>query len=331
MPSPHSLPSTYTAWVCRRYGGPDVLERVSRPRPELRPDEVLVRVHATTVSSGDARLRALRLPRGFGVLGRPIFGFRRPRQPILGTEFSGTVAAVGGEVTAWRVGDEVVGFPGAAMGCHAEYRVVSSKVPLIPQPASLTFAEAAALCFGGTTALHFLRRAELKAGERVLVIGAAGAVGSAMVQIARDRGARVTAVVGARNLELARTLGAAEVIDYSSRDYTKEDSVYDVVADTVGALTFRRCVPLLREHGRYLAINADLPGMFARSAGTKRSLAGPASERLDDVRELGRLAAAGVFRPVIDAIFPFDRLPEAHARVDTGHKRGSAVVQLVAD
>lgn len=331
MPVAPFRPQMMSAWECRRYGGPERLVLTPRPVPQPRADEVLVRVHATTVSSGDARLRALRLPRGFGLLGRPLFGWWRPRQPILGSEFSGTICAVGERVTVWRVGDAVIGFPGLKMGGHAEYRVMPPRLPLITKPVALSFAQAAALCFGGTTAIHFLRRAALLRGEHVLVIGAAGTVGSALVQLARHFGAHVTAVVGPTNVELARSLGADNVIDYHREDYTRGSARYDVIADTVGATNFARCVPLLREHGRFLAIAADLPAMFARPVGTKRSLSGPAPERAEDIQELGRLAAAGVFCPVLDQILPFDRLPEAHARVDRGHKRGSVVVQLVPE
>lgn len=320
-----------SAWECRRYGGPERLVLTSRPVPQPRADEVLVRVHATTVSSGDARVRALRLPRGLKLFARPFLGWWGPRQPILGTEFSGTLCAVGERVTAWRVGDAVVGFPGIKMGCHAEYRVMSPSLPLITKPVALSFVEAAALCFGGTTAIHFLRRAALLRGEHVLVIGAAGAVGSALVQLARHFGAHVTAVVGPTNVELARSLGAHDVIDYQREDYMRGAARFDIIADTVGATAFARCAPLLREHGRFLAIAADLPAMLARPIGTKRSLSGTAPERAADIQELGRLAAECVLRPVIDEVFPFDRLPAAHARADSGHKRGSAVVQLVPE
>lgn len=331
MISASPLPATMHAWLCHRYGGPEALGRTMLPVPAPRPDDVLVRIHATTVSSADARVRALRLPRGFGVLGRPLFGWFRPRQPILGTEFAGSIAAVGERVTAWRPGDAVIGFPGATMGSHAEFRTMSPGRPLIAKPASLSFAEAAALCFGGTTALHYLRKAALQPGQSLLVIGASGAVGSAMVQLARHLGARVTAVVGPHNRELASKLGADTVIDYSREDYTRGAARYDIVADTVGATTFRRCLPILNEQGRYLGIAADLPGLLARPAGTKRSIVGPAPERIEDVAELGRLAAAGVLRPLIDEVFAFDRLPAAHARVDSGRKRGSAVVQILPE
>lgn len=316
------------AWVCRAYGGPEVLALEDRPRPVPGRGEVLVRIHATTVSSGDARVRALRLPRGFGPLGRPALGFLRPRRPILGTEFAGIVEAVGPGVADWSPGDAVIGFPGAAFGCHAEYRVMAADGPLAPKPAGLPFGEAAGLCFGGTTAMHFLRKAGLRPGEKLLVIGASGAVGSAMVQLARHAGAEVTGVTSTGNVGLVRDLGAAAVIDYAVTDVAATGGRWDVVADSVGASSFAACRDLLAEHGRYLGIAADLLGTLPHRSGTRRSIAGPAAERPEDVRELARLAAAGVLKPVVDSVVDFARLPDAHARVDTGRKRGSVVVSL---
>jgi NADPH:quinone reductase-like Zn-dependent oxidoreductase len=322
---------TMRAWMCRAYGPPERLTLESVARPVPRAGEVRVRIRATTVSSGDWRIRGLDLPRGFGAFGRLAFGLLRPRRPVLGSEFSGVVDAVAADVTAFAPGDAVVGFPGLAMGCHAEYRTMRADAALVDKPGNLSFEEAASLCFGGTTALHFLRRAGLLAGERILVLGAAGAVGSAMVQLARQRGAVVTAVTGAANLDLVRSLVAAETVDRESTDFYELGARFDVVADTVGASDFARCAKLLDEGGRYLAIAADLKGMFAHRIGTKRSIAGPASERVADVAELARLAEAGTFRPVVGGVFPFDRLPEAHVLAASGRKRGSAVVQVSAD
>lgn len=313
-------------WVCKGYGGPDVLALEERPRPVPRDSEILVRIHASTISSGDARVRGLNMPRGFGTIARLFVGFARPRQSILGTEFSGTVEQAGRRVTTYRPGDAVVGFPGGAMGCHAQYRVMAVSKAVAPKPARLSFPEAAGLCFGGTTALHFLRKASLKAGESVLVIGASGAVGAAMTQLAVHQGARVTAVTSAGNAELVRSLGASAVIDYSRQDFTAMGETFDIIADTVGGSSFAKCLSVLNEHGRYLGVAADLPGMLARPSGTKRSIAGPAAERPEDVRELCRLAEAGVFKPVIDAVYDFSQMREAHARVDSNRKRGSVVV-----
>jgi NADPH:quinone reductase-like Zn-dependent oxidoreductase len=266
-------------WNCPRYGGPDVLRLVDRPRPLPGRGEVLVRVEATTVSSADSRVRALRLPRGFGPFGRLFLGFSGPRRGVLGTELAGRIAAVGPDCAGWRTGDEVVGFTGAAMGCHAEYRVMPARGALAARPAALRPEEAAALGFGGTTALDFLRRAQLAAGESVLVLGAAGTVGSACVQFARHAGAQVTAVTSPRHLELMARLGAVDVVDRTREDFRKMGRQFDVIADAVGLTTFAESLPLLRDGGRYLGIAADLRGMLARPAGSRRPIVGPASER----------------------------------------------------
>ena len=315
-------------WTCRRYGGPDKLRLEEQMRPMPQANQVLVRVCRTTVSSGDVRLRTQKLPRGFGLMGRLIFGIQGLRQPILGTEFSGIVEAVGDLIIAYQPGDAVIGFADTAMRCHAEYRLMSAGQILVPKPPNVDFTEAAAICFGGTTALHFLRKAGLAAGERILILGASGAVGSAMVQLAKHFGAIVTGVASTRNLELMKSLGADDCIDYTQQDFTALTGGYDVIADTVGASSFSRCLPLMNEHGRYLAVAADLRGMLARPVGTRRSIGGPASVMPEAVKNLVTLAAEGIFKPVIDQVFPFDKMREAHALVETGHKRGDVVVSV---
>lgn len=316
------------AWLCRGYGGPDQLALVDRPKPVPGDNEVLVRICATTVSAGDMRLRSGRFPRGFNLIGRLIFGITRPRQPVLGTDFAGIVEMVGRDVTAFRPGDAVMGFPGGKMGCHAQYRTMPSAGLLVHKPANLDFSEAASLMFGGTTALHFLRKANLAPGETVLVIGASGAVGSAIVQLARLKGATVTGVTSTPNIDMVRSLGATSVIDYTRDNFLRAGQGYDIIADTVGACSFAECRPVLSENGRYLAIAGSLSDMLARSSGTRLSIAGPAAERLEDVAELAGLAASGALKPVIDRIYSFAQLPDAHAHVDTGRKRGSVVVSV---
>lgn len=315
-------------WIARAYGGPDVLALEDRPIPLYRDNELLIRVRATTVSSADSRVRSLNMPQGFGVIARLIFGLSRPRNPVLGTELSGTVEAVGRNVTGFKQGDAVIANAGAAMGCHAEYKVMAADKPVIRKPANLSFEDAASLVFGGSTALHFLRKAKLKAGQRLLVIGASGAVGSAMVQLARHMGAHVTGVTSTRNLHFVHALGAEAVIDYTQQDFTTLGKTYDVVADTVAASSFAACLPVLNEHGRYLAIAGGLTDLFALPRGTKRSIAGPAPDRQEDIAELARLAASGVLKPVIDKVYDFAQMPDAHAYVDTGRKRGSVVVRV---
>ncbi|MGQ0564567.1 MAG: NAD(P)-dependent alcohol dehydrogenase [Gemmobacter sp.] len=322
------LPATMSAWVCPRYGAPQVLRLDARPVPVPGPGEVLIRIHATTVSSGDARVRALRVPPGMRLMARLALGFRGPRRAILGTECAGVVAAVGAGVTAFRPGDAVIAFPGGRFGCHAEYRTMPATGAIARKPDSLTFEQAAALSFGGSTALHFLDVAGVGPGTSLLVIGASGAVGSAMAQLARHTGAVVTGVTGTANVDLVRALGVAEVIDYASADVTRSERRFDVIADCVAATRFADCLGILNEGGRYLAIAGGLGDMLARRRGTRRSLSGPAAERPEHIRRLADLAAAGIFRPVIDSVLPFAQMPAAHARADTGRKRGSVVVTL---
>ena len=223
------------AAVCTAYGGPDVVEVRDVPAPIAKPDEVLIRVFASTVASGDARVRGARFPKGFGLLGRLFLGLTRPRTPILGTELAGVVEAVGAKVKRYRPGDEVFAFSGVGMGCHAELKAMPEDGPIALIPGGFTYGEAAAISFGGTTALYFLRNlADVQPGERVLINGASGAVGSAAVQLARHFGAHVTGVCSAANAGLVRSLGADEVIDYAEADFARCDARWDVILDTVG-------------------------------------------------------------------------------------------------
>lgn len=320
------MTATMRAAICTGYGGPDVVRIEERPVPSPKEGEILVRLAATTVSSADMRIRSLDLPRGFGAIGRLMFGFAKPRRPVLGTELSGTVVAAGRSVTRFREGDAVLAFPG--LGAHQQYRAIAETKPVVAKPGNLSFEAAAALCFGGTTALDFLRKAALRPGEEVLVIGACGAVGSAMVQLARHMGARVTAAVSAANRALALQLGAHAVIDYRETDFTRQTAAYDVIADTVGASSFRASFDALKPGGRYLGIAAGLAEMFVRGRGGKRQITGMAPERTEDVAHLAGLAARGVFTPLIDRTYPLSEIAAAHAYVETGRKRGSVVILM---
>lgn len=325
-------PPTMKAFVYRRYGGPDVVELAEAPKPVPRDNEVLVRILATTVTSGDWRLRTLHVPAGLGLVARLAFGITRPRQPILGTELAGIVEAVGLKVTRFRPGDEVFGFPGGAMGCHAQYRTMPEDGRIARKPANLTFEEAASLPFGASTSLHYLRKAVLEPGDKVLVIGASGCVGSATVQLARHIGAEVTGVTSTRNLALVRSLGAHHVIDYTTDDFAAGGGAFDIVVDTVGGTPFSRFKPVLKERGRVLAVAAGIPEMLASLwvplTGSRRIIAGPAAERVEDIPEIAALAEADALRPVIDRRYAFAQMPEAHAYVETRRKRGSVVVSV---
>ncbi len=324
--------ATMRAALCRAYGPPDVVRVETVARPEPKPNEVLIRIRATTVSSGDWRIRTLTVPRGMGFLIRAVFGFTRPRQPILGTELCGEVAAVGEEVTQFKPGDAVIAFPSFPNRCHAEYRTLSESDRIIRKPEGLSDAQAAALCFGGLTALDFLRdRARLKAGERLLVIGASGALGSAAVQLAKHMGAQVTGVCSTANIDLVRSLGADRVLDYTREDYRRAGETYDVIFDAVGHASFKADGHLLRQGGRLLLLAAGVPemlGAIGRKPHGKRVFVGPSSNTREQMEFLAGLAASGRYRPVIDRVFALEHIAQAHARVETGRKRGSVVVTI---
>lgn len=323
------------AMICEGYGPPDVLRIRERPKPAPADNEVLIRMRATTVSAGDWRVRSLAMPRGFGLLARPALGFRAPRQPILGTELAGEVVAVGNAVTSFKAGDRVFAFPGGAMGAYAEYTCMPADGAVAPMPSNLDYGQAAALSFGGSTMLDFFRRGTLRRGDRVLVNGASGAVGTAAVQLARHFGAHVTGVCSTANLDLVRSIGADQVIDYTRQDFTQSGETYDVIVDTAGTAPFARSAASLASGGRLLLVNATLAGLLLAPWQTmtsgKRVVAGPAEERIEYLHQLAALATAGAFKPVIDRTYPFGRIVEAHRYVDLGRKRGNVVIVLPAD
>jgi NADPH:quinone reductase-like Zn-dependent oxidoreductase len=322
------------AAIYERYGLPEVVKIREVPTPTPSAGEVLIRVRASTVSTGDWRARSLEMPPGFGPFGRLAFGIVRPRQPILGTELAGTVEAIGDNVTSFNVGDEVFAFADAKMGSHAEFRSIADDGLVARKPTNLSFEQAAALSFGGMTMLKFFRRAALVRGEKVLVNGASGSVGSAAVQLARFFGAEVTGVSSTANLELVRGLGAHHVIDYTTTDFAANGETYDVIVDTVGNAGYSRVKQSLAQGGRLLAVLsgfADL--LLAPIAGRARGhrvIAGPSRSRPEDLQQLAAIAAEGAFKPVIDQTYPFERIVEAHRRVETGRKRGSVVVTMTA-
>ncbi len=317
-----------------RYGGPEVVELREVPTPAPAAGQVRVRVVAAAVTTADWRLRSGVLPRGFGALRGLALGFGGPRRPVLGTDAAGVIDAVGEGVTSWREGEAVVAFPGFAMGAHAEYLVMPAAGRLVRKPDKLSFEEAAALPFGAMTALDFLRRGAVKAGERVLVNGADGTVGSAALQLAKHLGARVTAVCSAANAALVRSLGADEVIDYAVSDFAAGEARFDVILDPVGNAPYRRVRGALAPGGRLLAVLAELPAVLsAPLAGRRRGhrvIAGPVAEKVEDLQRIVLLAEQGALRPVIDQRFAFEQLTEAYRVVDSGRKRGSVVVTMPA-
>lgn len=327
-----NLPTTMRAAVCTSYGPPEVIRIVDVPMPRMGDHDVLVQIAAATVSTADWRIRAFAMPVGFGVISRLAFGIRKPRRPILGTEFSGTIVDVGKAVTRFRTGDAVIGYPGAGLVCHAEFRAMPEDGAMILKPAALSHVDAAALSFGGTTALHFLRdKGVFRKGQHVLVIGASGSVGTAAVQIARHLGAEITGVCSAANRDLVSSLGANNVIDYTTDDYRQHGRHYDLILDAIGVETFSRARRALALDGRFLMVAVDLPQMLralTTAPSRQKAISSFAPERAEDMQYLADLADMGAFRPVIDQVYAFDRIVEAHRRVESRRKRGNVVVTL---
>lgn len=321
------------AAIATAYGSPDVVRIVERPKPAAGNGEMLVRIHAASVSAGDWRLRSGNVPAGFGLPIRLMFGFRALRQPILGTDFSGVVESVGEGVERFRPGDAVFGSSGFKMGCHADYRVFKETSSIAAKPANLSHVEAAALPFGGQTALAYLRdKARLSTGERVLVIGASGAVGVAATQIAKAFGAQVTGVTSSRNADLVRSLGALAVAEYDLTDIAKLADRFDVIVDAVGDRGYGVLKHLLTDKGRFLAIVAGLPDMlraaYVNLRGGPRLIVGDAGESREMIETLAGLANDGRLKPVIDSVFPLERIVEAHARVESRRKVGAVIVDM---
>jgi NADPH:quinone reductase-like Zn-dependent oxidoreductase len=320
------------AAVYRRFGGPEVLsvEQVAKPTPGRR--DVLVRVHASTVSAADHRSRGRIVPKGLAVLAALSLGIFRPRKPVLGMDVAGTVEAVGADVTAFTPGDEVIAMLGASFGGHAEYACIPHDGAITAKPGNLDFEESVALVFGGITARAFLDRASIAPGDAVLVNGASGAVGTAAVQLAAELGATVTAVCSGTNRSLVASLGAARVIDYTREDFLADGRRYDVIVDCVGNAPFELSVGSLKPGGALLLVISDLAGVLQAAGRTRRSgkmvSAGNPDFTAEGLRYLVHLAEANRLRPVIDRTYDLADIVEAHRFVDGGHKRGSVVLRL---
>jgi len=321
------------AVVQDRYGPPEVLriEEVERPVP--RDDEILIRVRASTVTQTDTHARRADL-----FLWRFFLGLRRPRWRTLGVELAGEVEAVGAAVSEFKVGDQVFGQPSSYFGAHAEYVCTSERAALDHKPAGMTFDEAAAVCDGASQALDTLRQADVQDGRRIVIYGASGSLGTAAVQLAKHFGAHVTAVCGTDHVELVRSLGADEVVDYRQQDFTKNGQTYDAIIDAVGKYSFRRGRRSLKPGGIYVATDG---GRFmvetiallvvTRWVGSKRVRSGIGRRRKEDVLFLKELIEAGEFRAVVDRRYPMDQAVEAHRYVEAWHKAGNVVLTIAAD
>lgn len=321
------------AVVCTKYGTPDVLQVMDREKPAVETNTVLVKVAASSVTAGDYRVRGLNVPAGLGVIMKLAMGFSKPRNDVLGSEFSGVVESVGSAVTKFQPGDSVFGMTGVQLGANAEYLALKENGPLWKKPELLSFNEAAAIPFGATTALFFLRDlGKIESGQKVLIYGASSGVGVAAVQIAKAFGAEVTAVCSGKNHPLMEELGADHSIDYTKEDFTTKGEQYDIVLEVVGKVHSTHCLKAVKKGGTLLLVSGDLPQYFLMPWQNlftgKRVKAGVTPERQEDIQVIADMVLAGELKAVIDSTYPLEKTAEAHAFAEKGHKVGSVVLEI---
>jgi len=328
------------AIVATKYGPPDVLQLKEVEKPTPKDNEVLIRIHATTVRSGDVVIRSAAFVPLFWLPARIMFGFIRPRKTIPGDELAGEIESIGKDVTLFKKGDQVFGFTGGIGfgGANAEYKCLPEDGMVAIKPANTTYEEAAAVPVGLGTALHLLRKADIQSGQKVLINGASGGVGTAAVQLAKYYGAEVTGVCGPTNLELVESLGADKVIDYTQEDFTKNGETYDVIFDTVIKTSFSESKSSLKQKGVFITTDWPLIGyggisgviqaLWASMVGSKKVIFGIASENPEDLIFLRGLIEAGKFKSVIGRRYPLEQTAEAHSYVEKGHAKGNVVITV---
>lgn len=313
------------AIVCTKYGTPDVLQLQEVEKPIAKENEILIRVHATAVNSADWRMR-----KADPVLVRLFFGFTKPKKAILGGVFAGEVEAVGTNVKRFKVGDQVFGATGMSLGAYAEYVCFPEDGAVAMKPENMTYEEAATIPFGGMTALHFLRKAKIKPGQKVLVYGASGAVGTAAIQLAKYYGAEVTGVCSSTNIEMVKSIGADKVIDYKKEDFTKSEETFDVIFDTVGKISVVQSQKSLKQKGILIlcafGLSQGVQGFWTTISTSRKVISGVASEKSEYIIFLKELIEAGKIKSVIDRSYPLEQICEAHHYVEKGHKKGNVVI-----
>jgi NADPH:quinone reductase-like Zn-dependent oxidoreductase len=323
------------AVVCTSYGPPEVLQLKEVEKPTPKDKEVLIRIYATTVTAGDCEIRRFQMPFWIWLPMRLFMGLRKPRRAILGQELAGEVEAVGKQVSSFKAGDKVFGATGIGLGAYAEFICLPEKPEegvLAVKPKNMTYEEAAAVPTWGLNALHFLKKANIQRGQKVLINGAGGSIGTFAVQLAKYFGAEVHAVDGSAKLEVLRSIGADQVIDYTREDFTKSGQIYDVIFDVVGKSSFSRSIRSLNSHGYLLIANPRLShmirGLWVALMSSKKVVVGAASLKLDDLHFLERLIEEGKLESVIDRSYPLEQIPDAHRYVETGWKTGNVAITV---
>ncbi|MFX1511463.1 MAG: NAD(P)-dependent alcohol dehydrogenase [Promethearchaeota archaeon] len=324
------------AIVWTKYGSPDVLQLKEVAKPTPKDNEVLIRVYATTVTAGDCEMRSLKFPLWLRLSMRIYAGLRRPKRiTILGQDLSGEIVAVGKDVKLFKKGDQVFGSTGFTFGAYAEYNALPENPEegaLVQKPSNITHEEAATVPLGGFNALHFLRKGNVQSGQKILINGAGGSIGTFAVQLAKSFGAEVTAVDSTRKLDMLHSIGADHVIDYTQEDFTKSGKAYDVIFDVVGKASLSGCMRSLKKKGVYISANPTLSlmvrGRWSSMRRGKRVITGTASYKTEDLMFLKELIEAGKIKAVIDKRYSLEQTAEAHKYVETGHKKGNVVITV---
>lgn len=325
------------AVICTKYGSPEVLQIKDVEKPIPKNDEILVKIHATTVTAADIRVRSFTIPPSFWLPARIALGLRKPKKSILGVELAGEIESVGKDVKLFKKGDQVFAATLTDFGAYAEYKCLPEDGPVAIKPANITYQEAAALPIGARTALHYLKKGNIKSGQKVLIYGASGSVGTYAVQLAKYFGAEVTGVCSSTNLDLVKSLGADKVIDYTEGDYTgrrttKKLEMYDVIFLAVDKCPFSVCNKCLNKEGVYLNVTSpvkSLPMLWTSMTSKKKIIMGENSpESAEALIFLKGMVEAGSLKPVIDRSYTLDQIVEAHRYVDKGHKKGNVVITV---
>jgi NADPH:quinone reductase-like Zn-dependent oxidoreductase len=324
------------AIVWTEYGPPDVLQLEEMEKPTPKANEVLIRIYATTVTAGDCEARILKFPILFRLPMRMYVGLRKPKRiTILGQELAGEIEAIGTDVKRFKAGDQVFGTTGLGFGAYAEYICLPEKSAmgvLATKPANMTYEEAAAVPTGGLEALHFIRKGNIQRGEKVLIIGAGGSIGTFAVQLARHLGAEVTGVDSIRKLEMVHSIGADHVIDYTAEDFTKSHETYDVILDVPGKSSYSRSIKSLNPNGRYLLANPGLAhmlrGPWTSMRSSKKVIFGAGNQKTEGLIFLRDLIEAGKIKAVIDRCYSLEQIAEAHRYVESGHKKGNVSITV---
>jgi NADPH:quinone reductase-like Zn-dependent oxidoreductase len=332
------------AIVFTKYGSPDVLQLKEVEKPVPKGNEILVRIYATPVNFGDTLVRNFKnvsprkfhMPFIFWLIGKIYFGFRNPRITILGSEFAGVIESVGKDVKRFRNGDQVFGYRGSSMGAYAEYLSMPEKGVVVLKPANMTYEESAAIPYGAIMALNLLRKVNLQPGQKVLINGASGGIGPAVVQLAKLHfEAKVTGVCSTPRLEYVKSLGADKVIDYTKEDFTQNDEIYDFIFDILGKSSFSRCKHLLTPNGRCVLVSFKMKQIFqmlwTSMTGSKKVICMLSKEKAEDLAFIKELVETGKIKSIIDKCFPIEQAAEAHRYVEKGHKKGNVVITIKHD